>query len=97
MQIVIELTEAQVAALEDHLSTQVKQVVNPITGNVTMKPLYRDVNDFILSQTAVYVFNAMQMHPQENVKADMQSIKEAQERILEQARPTLVVPGVARP
>jgi translation initiation factor 2B subunit (eIF-2B alpha/beta/delta family) len=97
MQIVIELTEAQVEALESHLTTQVKQVVNPLTGNVTMRPLYRDVKDFILSQTAVYVSNAMQMYPPESVQADMQAIKEAQERILEQARPTLAVPGVARP
>lgn len=89
MQIVIELSEAQVEAIESFLTTQVDPVQNPISGNNFMRAKYKGVEDFVLSQTAMYVANAMQMYPPASVQADMQAIKAAQERIAELAKPTI--------
>lgn len=89
MQIVIELTADQVEALEAYLSTQFDDVPNEITGNLLRKPKYTGVEHFILSQTSIYVGNAMQMYPPASVQADMQTIKAAQDRIAQLSKPTL--------
>lgn len=89
MQIVIELTDAQVEALESFLSTQTEQVPNPVTGNVSMRPKYSSVEDFVLSQTAIYVGNAMQMYPPASAQADIEAIRAAQQRIADLAKPSL--------
>ena len=96
MQITIELNDDQVEALNSFLSTQVEQVQNPVTGNVTNRPRFKDVEDFILFQTSVYVGNAMKMYPPTSAQADLLAIKEAEARIAGLARPMAVVGLVER-
>ena len=97
MEINIKLSADQVDALEGFLSTQVDQVVNPISGNVSMRPKYATVQDFILFQTGIYVGNAMQMFPPAGAQADMLAIKDAQERIAKLSKPVLVLPTIGPP
>jgi len=93
MEIVINLTDAQVEALESFLSTQVDQIPNAISGNVSMKPRFASVSDFVLFQTGAYVSNAMEMFPPVSVQADLLAIKEAKSRIADFAKPSLVQPA----
>ncbi len=90
MQVVIELSEAQVEALESFLSTQTEPVTNPLTGSVSMRAKYDGINGFILSHVGTVVAQMMQMYPPASVQADMQAIQAAQARIAELAKPSIV-------
>jgi hypothetical protein len=94
MEIVINLTDAQVEALESFLSTQVEQITNPVSGNVSIKPRFASVSDFVLFQTGVYVSNAMETFPPLSVQADLLAIKEAKARIADLAKPSIVQPTI---
>lgn len=89
MKIEIELTDAQVEALDAFLSTQLDQIPNPISGNVSMRPKYPTIQDFALSHFGIVVGNAMQMFPPAAVEADVRLIKDAQDRIAGLSKPTL--------
>lgn len=89
MQIVIELTPDQVEALESYLTTQTDPVPNPITGNVMMKPKFKGVEDFVLSQVTTIIGNSFQMYPPASAQEDVEAIKAAQQRIADRAKPTL--------
>jgi hypothetical protein len=90
MEIVIELSDDQVEALESFLTTQTDQVPNAITGNVMLKPKHKGVEDFVLSQVATIVSNAMQMYPPASAQQDVEAIKAAQLRIANMSKPALV-------
>jgi hypothetical protein len=97
MQIVIELTDTQVEALQSFLSTQVEQVANPVTGSVSMKPRYDGIEGFILNHVGTVVAQTMKMYPPVSVQADIQAIKEAEARISEFAKPTIAVSAIEKP
>lgn len=90
MQVVIELSEAQVEALNSFLSTQTEPVTNSLTGSVSMRPKYDGINGFILNHVGTVVAQMMQMYPPASVQADMQAIQAAQARIAELAKPSIV-------
>jgi hypothetical protein len=97
MQIVIELTETQVEALQSLLSTQVEQVPNPVTGSVMMKPKYNGIQGFVMDHVGQVVTQAMRMYPPASVQADIQVIKEAEARISEFSKPTIAVSAIEKP
>jgi hypothetical protein len=93
MQVTITLSSDQVSALQAFLSTQTEQISNPITGNVSMRPRYASVEEFILTQTATYVANALRMYPPASVQVEMEAIRAAEQRIQEAAQVQIAPQG----
>ena len=72
--------------MQDFLSTQTEQLQNPLTGNVSIRPKYSSVEDFITEQVSIIVANALRMYPPASVQADMEAIRAAEARIKSAAR-----------